>query len=85
MYIVLFSSIELFAADFTSIDEMVNSAIVQHVFPSAQIVIGDKNNILYSKAYGNYTYEDGYHPVTTSSPYDLASLTKDFCQLLRLL
>ena len=61
--------------DFSSIDKIIINAISEKSFPSAQLLIGDKNDILYYKNFGTYSYDDS-KPLTDSSIFDLASLTK---------
>ncbi|MBS1518885.1 MAG: serine hydrolase [Bacteroidetes bacterium] len=45
-------------------------------YPGAQLLIGNENQILYQKSYGNFTYDEFSSPVTDNSMFDLASVTK---------
>lgn len=61
------------------IKALVSKAISDRVFPGAVVLVGDKNGILYQKAFGTTKYEDsGSVPVQTDFIYDIASLTKPF-------
>ena len=69
-------SISAFSYDFSAVDDLVSGGIINHAFPGAQLIIGDNNDILYSKCYGNFTYDEFSSPVTEESIFDLASVTK---------
>jgi beta-glucosidase-like glycosyl hydrolase/CubicO group peptidase (beta-lactamase class C family) len=60
---------------FSEIDEIAMKGIRQHAYPGCQILIAQKNNIIYNKSFGTYTYSDSI-PVTEKTMYDLASITK---------
>lgn len=62
-------------AKFGAIDSIVNDAIVQKAFPGAVVLAAHKGEIVYHKAFGNYTY-DHTIPMTLNSIFDLASVTK---------
>ena len=62
--------------DFSAVDELIDNAIRDRVFPSAVLVVGDSNNIIYQNAYGRLTYDDDAKPTTMNTIYDLASVTK---------
>ena len=57
------------------IDEIVHHAIQEQAFPGCQVLIAQKGNVLYKKSYGTISYQDK-RPVTDSTIYDLATLTK---------
>lgn len=57
------------------IDTIVENAIQKKAFPGCQILIAQKNNILFKKNYGSYTYDDK-RLINDNTIYDLASLTK---------
>lgn len=63
-------------SDYSEIDNIVSNGINNGAFPGAQVLIGNENEILYSKSYGNYTYDEGSEAVTDETMYDLASVTK---------
>ena len=73
---IIFINISLFAFDFSAIDNVVSGGILNHAFPGAQLIIADNQDILYSKCYGNFTYDEFSGPVTDESMFDLASVTK---------
>lgn len=57
------------------IDQYINKGIDIKAYPGAQLMIGNKNGILYSHNYGKFTY-DNSHNVDNNDLYDLASCTK---------
>lgn len=57
------------------IDSYINQAIEDHYFPGAQLVIGTKDEIIYSKNYGYHDYSKSKE-VETDDVYDVASCTK---------
>jgi len=65
----------IISVNFNSIDNIILDAISMKAFPAAQILIGDKSDILYYKNYGTYSYDDNTY-LSDSSLFDLASLTK---------
>lgn len=74
IFLIFYAS--AYCYDFTVIDKLINESIANKYFPGAQLVIGTSGNILYNKCYGKYTYDEDSKPVTESSLYDLASVTK---------
>ena len=65
--------------DWSSIDDLVNSAIRNRTFPGAVLTVANSKSILYQSAYGSFTYNQDMlrSPiVTTDSKFDIASLTK---------
>lgn len=76
LFYLLFLSLRSSALDFSAVDDIVSNGINNSAFPGAQLVIGDDKDIIYSKCYGNFTYDDFSNPVTDESIFDLASLTK---------
>lgn len=62
--------------NFTEVDELINNAIGEKIFPGAVLLIWQNGEILHEKPYGNFTYELNAPEVTTSTIFDLASLTK---------
>ncbi|MFI3261767.1 MAG: serine hydrolase [Rikenellaceae bacterium] len=57
------------------IDSYINNAIEEQYFPGAQLVIGTKDEIIYSKNYGYHDYSKAKE-VETEDVYDVASCTK---------
>lgn len=62
------------------IDSLIETAIDQNMTPGLQVVIARKGKVVYKKNAGYHTYEKAI-PVTDSSVYDLASLTKILASL----
>ncbi len=62
--------------DFSAVDELIDNAIRDRDFPSAVLIVGDSNNIIFQNAYGRLTYDDDAKPTTMNTIYDLASVTK---------
>lgn len=55
------------------------AAIQQHIFPGAVVLAAHHGTVVHHAAYGTTMYDDpGSQPVTTSTIYDCASLTKMF-------
>ena len=73
---LLFISINTFAYDFSEVDQVISAGIYNQAYPGAQLLVGNGNEILYSKSYGNFTYDEFSQPVTENSMFDLASVTK---------
>lgn len=65
----------------TGIDSMIQDAVLQHAFPGCQLLIVKDGVALYDKNWGNYTYKRD-KKVTSSTMYDLASMTKASATLL---
>ena len=61
---------------YSNVDSIIENAIQDSVFPGAVLVVGNKNIILYKKAYGFTDYSKNAWTVKTSTIFDLASLTK---------
>jgi len=58
-----------------TIDSIVTDAIAQKAFPGCAVMAVKGGDIIFNKAYGNYTY-DKQIPVSLESIFDLASVTK---------
>jgi CubicO group peptidase (beta-lactamase class C family) len=58
-----------------TIDSIVNDGIVKKAMPGCVVLAAKDGKLLFEKGYGYYTYNNN-EPVTTSSVYDLASVTK---------
>ncbi len=59
----------------SSVDELINQAIAQRVFPGAQLVVGDSRGVIYSRTYGYQDYSKK-RKVEADDLYDIASCTK---------
>lgn len=59
------------------VDRLVLRAIAERVFPGAVVLIARSSELIHHSAYGTTAYDaEGSHPTTTSTIYDIASLTK---------
>jgi CubicO group peptidase (beta-lactamase class C family) len=65
-----------YSYNFNNVDNLINKAIENKVFPGATLIIGNQYDIIYAKAYGRYTYDSDSKLVSIYTIYDLASLTK---------
>jgi len=57
------------------IDSIANDAIRQHATPGCVVLVAKNGKVVFDRAYGYMSY-DSTEPVTTTSMYDLASVTK---------
>lgn len=62
--------------DFSEVDKIINEGIIDHAFPGAVVLVSSEGKIVCEKAFGHLTYGDTSALVTSSTIYDLASLTK---------
>lgn len=58
-----------------AIDSIANDAIAKKAMPGCVVLVARKGKIAFQKAYGHFTY-DNAEPVSTTSLYDMASVTK---------
>ncbi|MGE5436849.1 MAG: serine hydrolase domain-containing protein [Syntrophothermus sp.] len=61
---------------FNQVDKLVNDAIKDKAFPGAVLLVAKDGKILHQQAYGFFTYDKDATPVTASTIYDLASVSK---------
>ena len=61
---------------FARADELMRQAVEHGVFPSATLVIGQREKILFRRAYGRLGLEESAPRANEQTRYDLASLTK---------
>ncbi|MDP3150829.1 MAG: glycoside hydrolase family 3 N-terminal domain-containing protein [Ignavibacteria bacterium] len=61
---------------FTSVDNIIEKAIHDTVFPCAVLLIAQDGKVLHKKAFGHFTYEQTSPPMQTNTIFDLASVTK---------
>ncbi|MFT3909985.1 MAG: glycoside hydrolase family 3 N-terminal domain-containing protein [Ferruginibacter sp.] len=57
------------------VDSIANDAIAKKAMPGCVVLVAKNGSVAFQKAYGYYTY-DKTEPVTTTSLYDMASVTK---------
>jgi len=62
--------------DFSSVDKLIGNAISNRTFPSAVLLVGKDNDVIYQNSYGRLTYDDTSRPASMNTIYDLASVTK---------
>ena len=63
------------SAKLALLDTLVQKAIARNLFPGCQIFVAHQGHIIYTKSLGQQTYGTGL-PVTDTTLYDVASLTK---------
>lgn len=63
------------SADLLAIDTIMHRAVLDKVFPGAQIVVAHRGKVIYRRAFGTKTY-NAAERVKNDDLYDLASLTK---------
>ena len=68
-------SVGLNSNELSRIDDIITEAIDKKMTPGAQILIARKGKVVYNKNFGYHTYNKKT-PVSDTSIYDLASLTK---------
>ncbi|MFI3315727.1 MAG: serine hydrolase [Rikenellaceae bacterium] len=64
-----------------TIDSCMNAAIKEHIFPGAQMIVGNKEGVIFNQNYGNLDYTNN-ETVNDQTLYDLASCTKIFATTL---
>ncbi|MBI2834385.1 MAG: serine hydrolase [Acidobacteria bacterium] len=52
------------------------TAIAARAFPAAVVEVGTRETVLWSEAFGYFTYDEGAPPTGETTVFDLASLTK---------
>jgi CubicO group peptidase (beta-lactamase class C family) len=65
--------------DWTTVTNILNSAITDKAFPGCVALIADESGVLYSNALGHLTYpgdEQSNIPMTLNTRFDMASVTK---------
>jgi len=60
---------------FDAINERIQQAIADSVFPGCQVLVAQNGQIVFHKAFGTHTYEDNI-PVRLTDIYDVASISK---------
>lgn len=63
------------AINFSHADSILREAVEHHSFPSAQLLVGCRERVLFRRAYGCLS-ADSSEPTNEQTRYDLASLTK---------
>lgn len=61
---------------FDQIDQVIQEEIEKSNFPGAVVFVGQKDEILYWKAFGHQVVEPQIEPMSKDTVFDLASLTK---------
>ncbi|HSL89716.1 MAG TPA: serine hydrolase domain-containing protein [Ignavibacteriaceae bacterium] len=62
--------------NFSLVDELVNTAISEKVFPGASLLIWQNGKVIHRNFFGTFTYNSDAQVITDKSIFDLASLTK---------
>lgn len=62
--------------DFEAVDRLLESFQERRAFPGGVLAVGDAEGLIHLRAFGRLSYEPDARPVTASTIYDLASLTK---------
>jgi uncharacterized protein YbbC (DUF1343 family) len=70
------SPLEPLPLDIPVIDALVTQALEEHRMPGAVVIIGRKSGVYFRRAYGRRAILPGPLPMTTTTIFDLASLTK---------
>ena len=58
------------------LDEVIEAAITEHKLPGAVVLVGQRDRVLYEKAYGQRALEPKREAMTVDTIFDAASLTK---------
>lgn len=59
-----------------ALDKLATEGIEQQVYPGAYLVVGQPGNLIWSKPYGTFTYEEDAASIDGTSLFDLASVSK---------
>lgn len=62
--------------DFSKVERIVNNAIDDSAFPGAVVLVEKNGKVIFEKAFGHFTYDKNSPPMTLTTLFDLASLTK---------
>jgi beta-N-acetylhexosaminidase len=61
---------------FKSVEDLIERQIRKRSFPGAQLLVQQHGRCMYSKSFGTLTYDSAAVPVSDTSMYDLASVSK---------
>lgn len=59
-----------------ALDSFMERSVQKGAFPGCQVFAAVNGNIIYQKSFGHYTYDSSSPPVTDSTLFDIASVTK---------
>jgi len=76
LLIFLLLTANAFGYDFSKVNSLVDNGISNKYFPGAALIVGFKDEIVFEKYYGKFTYDEDGAGVTYNSIYDIASVTK---------
>lgn len=62
--------------DFSTVDAIIGDGVRSGAYPSAVLVVGNSEGIIYQNGYGRLTYDESSAATTLRTIYDLASVTK---------
>lgn len=69
-------SVGMKSVELSAIEPLIQSSIVQKIFPGCQVLVARKGKIVYEKNFGKLSYDADSQPVNSNTVYDLASVTK---------
>ena len=61
---------------FADASDLLQAGVFEGAFPSAAIEVGNRDGVLWRRAFGALTYDPSAEPASSDTIYDLASLTK---------
>ena len=61
---------------FAGVDQILNDAIAHNELPGAVLVVGHSGSVAYHHAYGNRAVDPAIEPMTETTVFDMASLSK---------
>ena len=62
--------------NFARVDEIMRQAVLNHAFPAAALLVGQREKVLFRRAYGRLGYGEQEPATTEQTRFDIASLTK---------
>jgi CubicO group peptidase (beta-lactamase class C family) len=68
--------IDLKDNSFDIVDELMDKAVEDSVFPGGVLLVSKDGKVFYNKAFGNFTYDENSKPIQRNTIFDLASLSK---------
>lgn len=61
--------------NFSNLDSLLGRIIRKKIYPGCVLLLGKDNRIIYNKAFGNFSYEDGAQKMNTAAVFNLSSAT----------
>lgn len=72
----LYMNADTTAYNFAQTDSLMFKAIQDSAFPGAVLLVGFKDQVVFHKAYGRYTYNNDSPVITEETMFDMASVSK---------